>query len=93
MKVYIVSKSRTSTDLYDQAEDYTNIVAVFAKSEDAANCVSNGVIETKKLFAMRPGDRKTKVCRWANRSATVDVYYDDDLEYSFDFCIREMEVK
>ena len=36
MKVYIVTESRTSADLYDQAEDYANIVAVYAKREDAA---------------------------------------------------------
>lgn len=93
MKVYIITESRAATDLYDMAEDYTNVVAVYAKREDAAKCVSNCVKETKKEFAMRPGDRKTKVFRWANRSATIDVYDDDDLAYSFDFRIHEMEVK
>ena len=31
MKVYIVTESRTATDLFDREDDYTKILGVFAK--------------------------------------------------------------
>ena len=91
MKVYIVTESRASDDLYDQAEDDTNIVAVFAKSEDAVKCVDIRINEITAEFA--GCNRETDIDRLDNGGATVTVYNDGDFEYEFELCIREEEVR
>lgn len=91
MKVYIVTESRTSTDLYDQAEDYHKIEAVFAKSEDAVKRVDICINEITAELA--GGNRETDITRLDDGGATVTVYNDGNFEYEFELCIREEEVK
>ena len=93
MKVYIVTESRASDDLYDQAEDYTNIVAVFAKSEDAVDQIEILLGEIQAHFDGAGLDTEVSRPDGEDGGATVTVYNDGDFEYEFELCIREEEVK
>lgn len=93
MKVYIVTESRASDDLYDQAEDYTNIVAVFAKSEDAVDQIEILLGEIQAHFDGAGLDTEVSRPDGEDGGATVTVYKDGNFEYEFELCIREEEVK
>lgn len=94
MKVYIVTESRTSADLYDQAEDYTNIVAVYAKRDGALDQIEILLGEIQAHFAGAGLD--TEVSRPDGEDGGADITVTDGngvFVSEFYLAIHEEEVK
>ena len=73
MKVYIVTECRSSSDLYDQAEDYTRIVGAFARREDAEDEAEKCVAGIMSDYADR--DYVDKVADRTPCCSTVTIAY------------------
>ena len=92
MKVYIVTESRTSADLYEQSDDYTKIVGAFAKRGDAMKQINKSLDRLAALFA---AGFKTEVVRAAEDDgrATFSVTdHNGNFEHEFSLAVHEEEV-
>lgn len=86
MKVYIVTESRTSADIYDQAEDYTNIVAVYAKREDALGQIEILLGEIQAHFAGAGLDTEVSLPDGEDGGADITVT-DNNGTFVSEFCL------
>lgn len=94
MKVYIVTESRTSFDLYDEAEDYHKIEAVFARREDALGQIEILLCEIQAHFDGAGLDTEVSRPDGEDGGATVEVTDGNgNPEYEFSLGIHEEEVR